>query len=601
MLCATMQTGNLGFRSGWISLMLANRGRALTAAERGDRDAFLALYDQFAPMLYRFSFWLTGNEKETRELVVATFCRAFRSLHKRPRDIVLDTWFYRMAVRTFLAANRWQRFTRRTPGPVEIEDRTTAWREATLALPPRLRVVWLLALAEGMPQSQTAEALGTSLDRVESLLERARAEFRAPDSETDRAVVERAMRQLSAPRPSATLRGEVAAALGTGDATLRTRIMQAGIGLVVLALVASVAFSLLRDEEEAEVDAEQAPVQPKQIVLLGHADSGALIKFNATDLKPANIIGIGNEPRALAPSADGNVLYVLQSGGLLTVEAESERVGRLFQLPEQEWSSLVVAGEHVVVGSQSSPLVLVLDENGETAAEISLPWPVERLVQLNEQSLLAVAAARTSMVLVALDSATVGESIEIGAGLVIGAVVPNQDGSVLYVTTPETEELWRVATSSRQATLLAEIPGTRATHGALSADGAALYLSAGSARVEPSTEDSSASSDTKSSVPPVRTTSKELSDADTADEETGTEEMPPALTLVNTADGNVERQLWQEGGVTQLALDAERNILYVLAPQANAILVLDARTFHVRNVVPLAVRPLAFSLLAQSN
>lgn len=583
--------------------MLAHRGRVLTAAERGDRDAFLALYDQFAPMLYRFSFWLTGNESETRELVVATFHRAFRTLHKRPRDIVLDTWFYRMAVRTFLAANRWQRLTRRAPGPVEIEDRTTAWREATLALPPRLRVVWLLALAEGMPQSQTAEALGTSLDRVESLLERARAEFRAPDSDADRAMVERAMRQLSAPRPSATLRGEVAAALGTGDTTLRTRIMQAGIGLVVLALVASVAFSLLRGEEEAEVDAEQAPAQPKQIILLGQADSGTLVAFNAKDLKPANIIGIGNEPRALELSADGRMLYILQSEGLLTVEAESQRVGRLFQLPEQEWSSLVVAGEHVVVGSQSSPLVLVLDENGETAAEISLPWPAEQLVRLNEQSLLAVASDRTSMALVALDSASVGEAIAIGTGLVIGAVVPNQDGSVVYVTTPESEELWRVASSSGQATLLAKIPGTRATHGTLSDDGAALYLSAeDDSSTETITGDSPASSaDVKSTVPPVRTTSKETSDADAANEESSEEETQPALTFVNTADGSVERQLWQEGGVTQLALDAERNILYALAPKANAILVLDARTFHVRNVVPLAVRPLAFTLLSQSN
>lgn len=583
--------------------MLANRGRVLTAAERGDRDAFLALYDQFAPMLYRFSFWLTGNESEARELVVATFRRAYRTMLKRPRNIVLDTWFYGLTVRTFLSANRWQRFTRSTPGPVEIEDRTTAWRQATLGVPPRLRAVWLLALAEGMPQSQTAEALGTSLDRVDGLLERARAAFRAPHSDGDRAAIERAMRQLSAPRPSATLRNEVAAVLGTGETTMRTRIMQAGIALLVLALVASVAFSFFRDEEAAEVDSKKAPAQPKQIVLLGKADSGALVTFNAKDLQPANIIGIGNDPRALELSADGKVLYILQSDGLLTVVAESQRMGRLFRLPEEDWGSLVVAGQHVVVGSQSGPLVLVLDENGETAAEITLPWPVDRLVRLNERSFLAVAIDRINMVFVALDTASVGEAFAIGAGLEIGAVVPNQDGSVVYVTTPESEEVWRVASDSRQAMLLAKMPGARATHGALSADGAALYLSVGDGTLaETITGDSpSTSADIKSRVPPVRTTSKEQSDAETENQESDLGETPPALTFVNTTDGTVERQLWQAGGITQLALDAERNILYALASHANAILVLDARTLHLRNVVPLAVRPLAFALLSQSN
>ena len=333
--------------------MLANRGRILAAAERGDRDAFLGLYDQFGPILYRLFFWLTGNENESRELVIATFRYAFRSFRKRPRNLVLDTWFYRMAVRTFISHTRLHMLSRRTPGPVEIEDRSTVWRAAVIPLPPRLRVVWLLTLAEGMPQSQTAEALGVSLDRVESLLERARIAFSAPDPEADRAVIERAMRQLIAPRPGATLRSEVAAALGTGDTTMRTRVMQAGIGLVVLALVASVAFSLLRDEEEAEAAPEEAGAQPKTIVVLGVADSGALAAFNAKDLRPSSIIGVGSQPRALVLSADGKTLYILQEDGLLTVDAESRQVGRLFQLPAQDWSSLAVAGQYIVVGSQT--------------------------------------------------------------------------------------------------------------------------------------------------------------------------------------------------------------------------------------------------------
>ena len=572
--------------------MLANRGRILAAAERGDRDAFLGLYDQFGPILYRLFFWLTGNESESRALVIATFRYAFRSFRKRPRNLVLDTWFYRTAVRTFISHTRWHMLSRRTSGPVEIEDRSTVWRAAVIPLPPRLRIVWLLTLAEGMPQSQTAEALGVSLDRVESLLERARIAFSAPDPEADRAAIERAMRQLIAPRPGATLRSEVAAALGTGDTTMRTRVMQAGIGLVVLALAASVAFSLLRDEEEAEAAPEEADAQPKTIVVLGVADSGALAAFNAKDLRPSSIIGVGSEPRALELSSDGKTLYILQEDGLLTVDAESRQVGRLFQLPAQDWSSLAVAGRYIVVGSQTNPLLLVIDENGETAAEIALPWPAESLVPLNEGSLLAVSVDRTEMVRVELESQSAGETMIVGANLKLGAVVPTDSGEAAFVTTPDTEEVWRVGLKAGQTILLATSPAARATSGALNADGTALYLGidSGPVTVVPSEESSSASPDAESGA----------SDADdSSDGDSGIE--ASELTMINTSDGSVERQLWQAGGITQMALDPAREILYALAPHANAILVLDSRTLHVRNVVTLAIAPVAFTLVSEEG
>ena len=581
--------------------MQSNRGRILAAAEGGDRDAFLGLYDQFSPMLYRFSFWLTGNESDARELVVATFVRAFRAFHKRPRNLVLDTWFYRMAVRSFLASSRWQSITRRAPGPVEIDDRTTAWRVATLALPPRLRVVWLLALTEGMPQSQTAEALGTSLDRVDSMLDRARAAFRAPDPDTDRVAVERAMRQLSAPRPSATLRNEVAAVLATSGSPVRTRVMQAGVGLVVLALLFSVSFSLLRDQEETEVAPEEATAEPKTIVVLGLANTGALVAFSAQDLRPSSVIGVGGMPRALTLSADGTNLYILQEDGLLAVDAESQEVGRLFPLPSEDFSSLTAVGKYLAMGSATETLLLVMDESEEVMMEIALPWAVDNLVPLGEESLLAVAADRTQMARVELESARVDEAISVGEDLVLGAIVPGADEALAYVTTPETEQIWRVALETGQAMLLVAETAGRATHGTINADGSALFLSieTGPLTLERSADDAETSAEAKSTVAPVRTTAKEESDA--GDGEAAEVEELPALMMISTTDGSVERTLWQGGGITQLALDPARKILYALAPHANAILVLDSRTLHLRNVIPLAVRPVAFALTAGSN
>ncbi len=572
----------------------------MAGAERGDRDAFLGLYDQFGPMLYRLCFWLTGNEADARALVVATFRDAFRAFHKRPRDMVLDTWFYRVAVRAFLSATRWDALLRRTPGPAEIEDRTTPWRNAVLALPPRLRVVWLLVFAEGMPQSQTAEAARVSLDRVETMLERGRAAFSPPEPDADRAAIERAMRQLSAPRPGATLRGEVAAVLGTGGVSLRVRLLQAGVGLMVLALVASAAFSFLRGEDEEEAAGEQAESEPKTLVVLGMADTGALVAFNALDLRPSGIVGIGEEPRALALSADGETLYVLQAEGLLTVDAGSQQIGRLFSLPPQQWSGLAVAGQFAVVGSQTEPALAVVDGDGATVAEIPLPWPVDELLRLSDRAVLVVADDRTQVATVELDTFTVSAPKAIGERLVLGAIVPVEDGSAAYATTPETGELWQLEFATGDADVLTAAPAARAPFGALSADGASLYLSSGlTAMPEAPAAAGAASGPQMTSGERVgQTLSRPRSSGDAGDGDDTAEAAPPALTMLSTADGSVERELWQSGGITRLALDAERNILYALAPEAGAILVLDSRTFHVRNVIPLAVRPVAFTLLS---
>ena len=337
---------------------------------------------------------------------------------------------------------------------------------------------------------------------------------------------------------------------------------------------------------------EEAGAQPKTIVVLGVADSGALAAFNAKALRPSIIIGVGGEPRALELSSDGKTLYILQEDGLLTVDAESRQVGRLFQLPYQGWSSLAVAGRYIVVGSQSNPLLLVIDEDGETAAEISLSWPVESLVPLNEGSLLAVAVDCTEMVRVELESQIAGETMIVGANLKLGAVVPTDSGEAAFVTTPDTEEVWRVGLMAGQTILLATIPAARATSGALNADGTALYLGIESGPVTfVLNEDSSSAS------PEINSSDSDTKDS--TDGDTGNE--APELTMINTSDGSVERQLWQAGGITQMALDPARNILYALAPHANAILVLDSRTLHVRNVVTLAITPVAFTLVSEEG
>ena len=558
--------------------MLHNRARLLTSAESGNIDAFVVLYDQYGLLLYRFLFRLTGHEFVANELLVATFRRAFREFRKRPRDIMLDTWLYRMAAATFAANALWPWRASRAPKPVQIEGRSAPWLQATVRLPPRLRMVWVLTLAERMPRSQAAEVLNWSLDQVHTRLDRAYGVFVPPDEAGDRPTIERNIRLIPEPRPGGQLRSDVAIAVGAGDAVLRTRIIQGGVALLILVLVVAAGFSVLRDD--VAVNPADATSKPGRISIfvLGETDTGVLLILDPTSQKILQVIGIGPEPQAVRLSATAKELYVLQREGVLTIDVGTQRATRLLPLPSRNWETLAVAGRWIAVGTGLHERVAIADmKEHAVVATATLPWPVRELVPLNATQVIAVAQGAPEIARVSLDTATVEGPLSIGRDHPIGTVV-SSDGATVYVTKPLGREVWQIQLDSRRLERLTNGSMGRAVNSELSPDGQILYLAV-----------------------PERAPTAQGPQVGGQRVQTRADIDQPAVVALRTDDGSVQARMWQRGGVSRLMLDQDSKALYALAPASHALMALDPHSLRVRNAIPLGIPSIDFVVLATDS
>ena len=73
-------------------------------AVKGDRRAFRALYDFYAPFIWRVIFRsVSGDAELAAEIVQDTFIRVHRSLRKFRFDSSMSTWIYRIAYNCSMA------------------------------------------------------------------------------------------------------------------------------------------------------------------------------------------------------------------------------------------------------------------------------------------------------------------------------------------------------------------------------------------------------------------------------------------------------------------------------------------------------------------
>ncbi|MBN1309300.1 MAG: sigma-70 family RNA polymerase sigma factor [Chitinispirillaceae bacterium] len=76
-------------------------------ATKGDRRAFKALYDWYAPFLWRVLFPMAKRDMTTAcDLVQETFIKVYCSLHQFKGESALSTWLYRIAYTTAMAYAR---------------------------------------------------------------------------------------------------------------------------------------------------------------------------------------------------------------------------------------------------------------------------------------------------------------------------------------------------------------------------------------------------------------------------------------------------------------------------------------------------------------
>jgi RNA polymerase sigma-70 factor (ECF subfamily) len=175
-------------RSNGIEMVLEGSDRELVGAcQRGDRDAFRALFEAYKNKVFSIAFRFAGNEATAMDIAQDTFVKLFSCIGNFRGESSFDTWIYRMVVNSCLDHRR--RTWRLMPLAGEVlgnlrvagdslndllrSERGSRVRAVVDRLTPDLRIVIVLRYTEGLSYEQIAEVLGCSTGTVASRLNRA--------------------------------------------------------------------------------------------------------------------------------------------------------------------------------------------------------------------------------------------------------------------------------------------------------------------------------------------------------------------------------------------------------------------------------------------
>jgi RNA polymerase sigma-70 factor (ECF subfamily) len=157
------------------------------ACQRGERDAFRALFEHYRNKVYSIALRFSGDEATAMDISQDTFVKLFSSIRDFRGDSSFDTWIYRLVVNSCMDHRRrsWRimpladhfQQTLRDPADslaaVLRNERGGQVRDAVERLSPDLRMVIVLRYTEGLSYEQIAEVLGCSEGTVASRLNRA--------------------------------------------------------------------------------------------------------------------------------------------------------------------------------------------------------------------------------------------------------------------------------------------------------------------------------------------------------------------------------------------------------------------------------------------
>jgi RNA polymerase sigma-70 factor (ECF subfamily) len=156
------------------------------AARKGREDAFLQLFDEHHPPLFRLAYRLTGSIADAEDIVQESFLGLLRpDCLYDPRRTPVRTYLFgavrnqalkRLRTRERTGEGTVDGTNRRSPETealqAEMED---AVARAVLRLPETQREVLILAHFEQMPLAEIGQVLDIETPAVKSRLQRARA------------------------------------------------------------------------------------------------------------------------------------------------------------------------------------------------------------------------------------------------------------------------------------------------------------------------------------------------------------------------------------------------------------------------------------------
>jgi RNA polymerase sigma-70 factor (ECF subfamily) len=168
-------------------------------AQRGDSDAFAALFHAHKVRIYSLCLRMTDNVTEAEDLAQDAFLQVFRKLAGFRGESALSTWLYRIAINTVLMHFRRRslclfsldelRDSHKESGPVrrgfgsrdtrlETSVARVSLIRALSELPEGYRAIFLLHEVEGYQHREIAELLGCSVGNSKSQLHKAKLRMR---------------------------------------------------------------------------------------------------------------------------------------------------------------------------------------------------------------------------------------------------------------------------------------------------------------------------------------------------------------------------------------------------------------------------------------
>jgi len=193
-------------------------------AQRGDEEAFAALFQQHKGRVYSVCLLMTKDVAEAEDLTQEAFLQVFRTVGSFRGEAAFSTWLYRVAVNTVLMKLRRRKapptvsldepvnaesptlrrdFGRNDPDLTGLVDRISL-RRAIAELPEGCRTIFALHEVEGYQHHEIAELLECSIGNSKSQLHKAKLKMREllfPKAKIRRRVPPRVAHRTEADSP----------------------------------------------------------------------------------------------------------------------------------------------------------------------------------------------------------------------------------------------------------------------------------------------------------------------------------------------------------------------------------------------------------------
>jgi len=173
----------------------------ITQLQLGDESAFTKLVDEFQDMVYNTALGIVQQADDADDITQEVFIQVYQSISSFKGDSKFSTWLYRITVSKALDHEKKKKRKKRfgfvqslfggdgeeQVHPVEFDhpgvqaekkESVAALFRALKQIPDNQRIAFTLHKLEGQSNREIAAVMNTSLQAVESLMSRAKANLK---------------------------------------------------------------------------------------------------------------------------------------------------------------------------------------------------------------------------------------------------------------------------------------------------------------------------------------------------------------------------------------------------------------------------------------